>query len=568
MASAVPNWLEPALLKEDLYYWTKKLRVLKGNPWSFQDRDYLKQIYRDTSKDQIFVKGRQVEASELAVNKTLHFVTTHPHVTALYTFPTGDLASLFGHKRFGGAFEESDQLREYLIDDGNVAYKQFNNGSHLYLKTAFGGGDKARSIDSDMLVCDEYQDFDANRVKDADVPARDVLLENLKASKYKKTLTFGTPKHKGAHFEQLWVTSTMNLWNVICEQCQEIQVLNYYDNIINFDKAYDNDDYSVVYFGCRKCQSPLNRNNGFWKSSTKLTGTIEMAGYHISQIMVPTTSASDMIKAHGTKNLKGKTIRAFQNEVLGNFYSGSDQPFNEGVLELCYDTQHTIEQYSHLPTFIGIDWGDITTLCIVSYDAERDIPRILYADKLDHPDITKHSDQISALVKQFRCELGVADFGYGKATNYRLQRDHPGKFYAGRYGINGTLTEYMVWDEKEKIIQIDRESAIAQLVDRAERGRDRDGGLIIPWDSSARIYLQEYMDEMKNVFAVQEYNKTKYTRTGPDHFAHALLYAVIACRGRLVTKKHAFQTSLVRMNQGGGGRRIITPPGSPHRPRR
>ena len=61
--SSIQDELENA----DRWYWTQRNRYIKGSRWSFDNRAYLKQIYREKARELIFVKGRQVEASELAI---------------------------------------------------------------------------------------------------------------------------------------------------------------------------------------------------------------------------------------------------------------------------------------------------------------------------------------------------------------------------------------------------------------------------------------------------------------------------------------------------------------------
>ena len=132
--------LEHALKKNDLWYWTKTMRYLKGEPWDFGPRVYLQELYRDTAKDKLIVKGRQVEMSEYSVNLALHFAMTHNNVTTLYTFPSSDLCATFGNKRIKDAISQSPKLNELLVDDGNALTKRFKNGSYLYLRTSYGGG--------------------------------------------------------------------------------------------------------------------------------------------------------------------------------------------------------------------------------------------------------------------------------------------------------------------------------------------------------------------------------------------------------------------------------------------
>jgi len=67
--------------------WTKQNRILKGERFSFEDRDYLLPLYRDSSHRIIIVKARQMEMTEWIVNWLLHKLVsnlTRPPSTPLH----------------------------------------------------------------------------------------------------------------------------------------------------------------------------------------------------------------------------------------------------------------------------------------------------------------------------------------------------------------------------------------------------------------------------------------------------------------------------------------------------
>ena len=563
------NHLEQTLLKNDLWYWTNQSRYLKGEPWDFGPRTYLKELYRDRARDKIVVKGRQVEMSEYSVNVALHFATTNPNTTTLYTFPSSDLCATFGNKRIKEAIQQSPKLEGQLIDDGNALTKMFKNRSYLYLRTSYGGGDKARSIDADMLICDEYQDFDMRST--SDVPARDVLMSNLDHSSFKNTFTFGTPKLRDAHFEHLWMSSSMKQWNVVCDECKLHQQLSL-SNVINWDRAYERDVFDIVYYGCVKCKTELDRYSGYWKSTSREGTNFELSGYHISQLMVPWKTAGDILRAHGTKHIKGKSTRAFQNEVLGNFYSGSDQPFNEAVLELCYDTTLSLEDACYEPTYLGVDWGDTSTVAIIKYDVESDYVTLVNAFKFNDPDIMVHAQKIAELAQRYQVSNMVMDFGYGKAPNTDLIRRYPQRAWACIYSHSKEATLFK-WDAKKAQVAVDREATINLLVDRFEKGHNVSGGITIPRTEEARAILAPFLQEMKNIVAVQKHNRTIYERIGSgDHFAHAMNYAVIAAKRAETKTKYPRTIQTVRAPMGGartrGGIYVPGRRGTPRMPGR
>lgn len=538
--------------KTDAYTWTEQFRYINGKPWNFGERTYLKQIYTDPSTDKIFLKGRQVEGSELSINTVLHFLTTHDFTRCLYTFPSTSLCDKFCNDRIKQAFLQSAKLNEFLMNPGSVKTKEFKNGSYLYLVTASSGGDKARSIPADLLICDEYQDFEYGSEEDDSTPALDSLSSNLDASAHKRIIVLGTPKLPNTHFNELWDSSSQNIWKVVCQECHTHQEMSL-ENIIHLDKAdVDPEWLYKTYFGCSnlKCSAPLDRSIGYWEPRNK---KVIRSGYHIPQLIIPTKTSVDIVKAVGTKYHKGKTIRGLHNEVLGNFFAGSAIPFNDNVLQECFDTDQTVFQgcSDSEGTYLGVDWGDITTLCIIKYNRETDVVTIYAAKKLTDPHLNNHSIEIKNLIRPYQIRNTVVDIGYGKPQTQELMRMLPGRIWSCYSNVKVSQVEPYVFDKKTMKVQTDKSIMIGELVSRAELGCDRNGGLIIPYDDQARILLQPYLKEMQNIIAKQENNRTRYEKNSGkgDHFALALCYAIIAAKGDSRPTKHGFKSTGVRLGR-------------------
>src|SRR5712692_2212032 len=58
--------------------WVQKVRIIKGKQFSFEDREYLKEIYCDQNKEIYVVKPRQMEITEFALNWLLYHLTKNP----------------------------------------------------------------------------------------------------------------------------------------------------------------------------------------------------------------------------------------------------------------------------------------------------------------------------------------------------------------------------------------------------------------------------------------------------------------------------------------------------------
>lgn len=513
----------------DPYSWTRDKIRLKGQAWSFDQRDYLKEIYRDNSKHKVVVKGRQTEMTTTAANLVLHKLMNFPHRQALYCFPTGALCTDFYDLKITPITSQENIQREI----GNIDSRTkviFRNHSALVLKTTHAGGDKARGISADDLYLDEYQDIDeVYRHDEPDKLSRDVLLENISHSKDPRSVTWGTPKLKGSNFEALWESSSQKRWVIKCTNCGHGQYMTL-RNIINFDEAYTQDNPDLAYYGCVKCSTEIeHRHHGEWVAFGDPRANL--TGYHLPRLIVPWKSAADIMIDHGTQKLyKGKGVSTFYQEVLGEFFSGSAVPFSEENLALCYKTGETLWEASNQPTYLGVDWGDTSTAAIITYDKEKDLPTIVAAFKFAQPDMLDQVEEIATLFSRYNIKKAVFDSGYGKVQNFELNKKFPGRTFEAIYVYNSKRTEGLYyWNHANRSVNIEREKMITSIIDRTRKGHDAVGGLVIPRDNKARYLMGEYLQEMKNVVAVQRFNRTEYSKGGGgDHFLHALMYAIAA----------------------------------------
>ncbi len=164
---------------EDPVHWATNCRILKGETFSFREREYLLPIYRDPHPQQIIVKARQMEMTEYLVNWLLQFCTTHSHITALYTAPRADQVSRFSRDRLRKAINESPMLRNVLVaaskeEQPAITRIPFAKGSLLYLYSTWGDFGIIRNIPADIVALDEFQDISSE--------ALPVILETMSHS--------------------------------------------------------------------------------------------------------------------------------------------------------------------------------------------------------------------------------------------------------------------------------------------------------------------------------------------------------------------------------------------------
>lgn len=519
------------LAEVDPVAWIERNRVLRGKPFSFKDRDYLLQPYRDESQNIIFMKGRQVEMSEFSENWLLHKLWAHPYTSGFHAFPRAGQAQKFTKQRLNSAITDSElisgwydqfnseqMVRKFVRDDPNGGRLQpFNfymlGGTWESRKDTVG--DAARGITLDFIVYDERQDH-PNDVET-------VLGEGASHSEFKQTITLGTPKLPGIQFDQQWESSDKHYWFVTCEHCG-------YTNPITMDNILDSGDDDIgYYYGCPHCRKPINRNNGKWMA-TNPQKRPEYRGYHINQLMVCWLTANEIKQKQMSTTF---SRRRFHNEVLGESYGGDDIPITIAMMEECGKNNYRLGQLGeHEQIFAGIDWGAQSYLYIQNkHHRLIDIYIAGESDPREHPKtLARHIAKYKPLVKKVVCDAGPDITRYYSLRDELKELGVTSNVYACYYATPPAKTDIQ-WDDKKMIVTVGRSEAIEKVIDEVANTQ-----LILPGYDLSNEKVDTMIDHFTNIAAEPTESKSgntfiMYVNTGPDHFLHAKVYCDIACGG-------------------------------------
>lgn len=519
------------LCQIDPVSWTETRRILKGQPFSFYNRDYLLQPYRDNYQDIIFMKGRQVEMSEFSMNWMLRKLDEHPYTSGLHAFPRANQALKFSKQRLDSAIKDSEYLKHWYDDrNSEMVMRRFEkdeNERNLKPHNFYilGGtwesrkdtvGDASRGVTLDFIVYDERQDH-PNDVET-------VLGEGASHSEFKQTLTLGTPKLPGIQFDQQWEASDKLYWFVTCEHCGRKAPITM-DNILD-----SGDDEIGYYYGCPHCRSPLNRNNGEWMA-TNPQKRPQYRGYHINQLMVAWLSPNEIMKKRMSTTYPK---RRFYNEVLGESYGGDDIPITIAMMEECTKNNYRLGDTNNEPLFAGIDWG-AKSWCYVQNKEHRLIDCYIAGES----DPRQHAKSIARFLAKYKSQIKkvVNDAGPDITRHNNLADELKllgvtNQVFACYYATPPAKTE-ISWNEKEHIVTVGRSEAIEQVIDEIHDGR-----LILPGEDISLDKVDLLIEHFTNIAAEKATTKSgnqyiMYVNTGPDHFLHAKIYADVASGGAI-----------------------------------
>lgn len=477
-------------LSDDIIQWTKQTRTIKKKPFSFQNRDYLLPIYRDNSQVIHIVKARQMEITEFVLNWLLFHLTKNPNTTGLYVSDRKSHITAFYKSRLRKAITSSKILGQ-LIEEQSGFRVSFNNGSELYLCSAWGGFDAARSISADFAVVDEIQSIDAEAIP--------VLQETLSKSPFGRLICVGTGSEQGDHWYKVWHSGDQKEW-----------------------------DFQSKSWIAKKPQN-------FGIAST----------YRITQYMA---SWLDQNKIH--KKEQEYTPRRFANEVLGDWYGSASRPLIERDIHNLFDVSTDLKSpdqvdYSLGPLYMGVDWGTGShsfTVPWIWQCVDDKTPRfnLIYTRLITEPSTEKQADMIANLIEDYDIKQVVVDEAGGTRQVQKLSELYRDKIFTCHYMTRPQKTLELSFSQSRVIV--DRTWVIEMIIDLIKRPYTISNHTIpritIPHKAPKQTdWLVDHFTciEAESVTSsANQYVRYTHPQESNDDALHACVYAYLASK---VTKR-------------------------------
>jgi DNA-directed RNA polymerase subunit RPC12/RpoP len=499
---------------------TKITGTVKGKPFSFDHRPHLYDVYRDPHPRIVIVAGRQVEKSETVCRKLLYHGFTRGHTTITYTAPRNEQTTRFVNDRFRKAIYESVQgILEHSVDKKRDAKTAIGltNSSIYYFGSAWADGDALRGIAGDIVMFDEVQDITQTAIESIEKSVSHSEIKDPETELNGRCFYTGTPKQAGSYYDRvLWGQSDQKKWNVVCEYCGHNQFMS----MKNIMVENEGTDKERRYFGCLECHKELNRENGHWvktKPQNKM-----YSGYLFSQLNMPWISANQIWRDYQTMD-----AMTFANEVLGEFYSGNEQPVSIEDVLACTDKTRSLKTRSLTPTVMGIDYGSggkSKTIIHIGHREWVDGKRKLVIDYVENCKIDNHEElvqHIVNLVERFNVEKIVGDIGYG---SYEAQ-----KLYElfGRMAIACRYVSYQTDPKKREFkgnytLQVDRTYSMDRLIEMFKKQE-----IVIPYKEPEKVeyFFDHYTAiELKFTESTTSTGRKLYDHSTPDDAFHSLNY--------------------------------------------
>jgi len=421
----------------------------KVSDFSFEGREYLRQIYDTQSKRVLLKCGRQVEKSTTVGNRIICYSALTNNFRSLYVAPSAEQAKVFSNDRLKDVMDSSPMLRAYTPPGMNQAvfFKKLINYSQIRLRYAYLTADRVRGIPADQIIIDEIQDILIDNIP--------IIEQCAFHSSYKLFMYSGTPKSMDNTIEFYWNDfSTQNEWVVPCERHGTPKnKSSWHWNVL----AIKNIGKTGLI--CDKCGEPISAQHpdAKWASMNPVRANNEdkvtFDGYRIPQIMVPWVDWDEVVEA-----LEQYPRAQFMNEKLGMSYDSGIRPITKAQLQKCCkeDIRLTdIETFKELAKgrqiFAGIDWGpgehaSYTTIALGGYLGTGNLT-VFYIHRFTGPDLEpeRQIDLICQMIAQLDIRLVGTDYGGGFYPNDQLiRRFGPTKIH--KYQYNPRQKKKVYWE--------------------------------------------------------------------------------------------------------------------------
>lgn len=485
-----------------------------GMPIDFEKRPFLKAIYNDLSPRQVLLKPPQIGATVMNTLKSL-WVAKMLRRQIIYTLPTqGDVQDMVGGS-FNRIIAQNPILSAWVKDHDTIEQKAVGDSIIFYRGTFTSK--QAMMVPSGLNIHDEVDASDPQVITQYET-----RLQAQEDGGWR--WYFSHPSLAGHGVDIYWSQSDMKEWHISCPKCRGEQVMSWPENI----------DVIKRMFICSLCKAELpnaSRINGVWRNKDGvlwagvIEGPYQFSGFHVSQLMLWNKTAGDIIDAF---NDPMKDRQYFYNYVLGLPYIGSEDKIEPAVvLRNCVDVVN--EQEGR--TVIGMDTGHGIHFTLMNKQGV-----FYYGNDKEITASKDPYDTIEGFLNRWPKSIVVSDQGGDLIGVRKLQAKYPGRVFLCFYRKDRKSVDLVDWGENDEWgkVTVDRNRMLQLIVEQIrDVGRIRLNGTRDEWAEFASHFGNLVREKIVVKDTREKDNRSLYgnefvwKRVGPDHYAHALLYAIV-----------------------------------------
>jgi Phage terminase large subunit gpA, ATPase domain len=580
MTDHILNHIRKSLINIDPLSWAEKHLTLDGKPFRIRGNGYkpiadiirymgIKALEKD-SLPMVWVKGRQVSGTTTSCAIDMFCMGSgnfgnefNPPMRVAHLFPQLDLAEAFSKVKLNAMIDGSidpdvdapkikgQKNKSYLrskIDGSSESndsnkFKQFVGGNHLWIDSVGLDGSRLRGRTCDVAVYDECQ-----QIPEAAIANTNKILTK---SQYGSVgngvqIYLGTPLQRGSVFWEMWNQSTQQYYHLGCGKCKQYFPL-YTPGTNEWEEIWI---YGFT-VRCPHCGFEQHKveatERGKW-IATKSQQDAKYIGFHLNQLYMPEFTKEKII-SEKPENNPLNTERTYQNEVLGEFFSGEAGIISvDQIREICGDPERKfireISADENQLVFLGVDIGgqndleqlvdgrkaviqgqSYSTAVVLRMSGPQRFS-IEYACKFPKNDLGYKKGLIEQLMRRYSVNLGVIDLGYTGDLSEILQTEFGDRFLSSQ--ASHRVNNHAKYNDQvfPKVITFERDYWIMDMYEQMKKGNVR-----FPLGSFEQInWLMQHCTafEIKpSVSRTGEVSPT-YKKSGKNDGFMALLNAYIA----------------------------------------
>ena len=488
---------------DTLLWMLNNVKLPKNQKWSFIDHQWQISIINDTSKYCVVIKPTQIGMTTVFLSKMFHFVDQH-NVRAIFTEPRIDDLSALVNTRVDEMIRESPYLQQRMQDGvDNVRMKRYGKSWLHFVEMST----PPRSLDADWICADEIDLSNQEHLEQ--------LVNRLDASKFGYHHSISTPSIENYGIHAIYQMSDKKEWFVKCAYCNHEQIMSWDDNVIhNKDKTW---------YACAVCHNPLHADDirdGRWV----VTGDSDapISGYQVSQLMTPYMTPDRLWMEYNKVSRK-----TFYNYRLGKAYTPKNAAIDKEIIEAnCFTSRHNKENFKQdkeATYILGCDQGN--TLHVAIGKLHNNTIKIV--NLLTVP-FELGFDEISSLMRRYGIKKAVIDALPNHHDAHNLSMSWKGKAQIAYF----TQTEglYQGDELKVNINKTDAYDRVLQIINDSTLQFYVNGGEMTEETNTAIAHLCNMRRDLETRFSrfggIAGFHIWK--STGPDHYADAILYMMIA----------------------------------------
>jgi len=470
------------------------------NPYNIQNGT-------DRCRKATIIKSTQSGLTTAGLVKTLHMMAEFD-LNVAYSLPRDQDVIDLVRAKLNPIVRNSPYIQGLLGNVDAVKMKQIGS-SFLYFMSMTT---EPRMLSADAIMNDEIDLSDPNNL--ATMPNR------MDDSDWKLTLNYSTPTIKGYGVDALYAKSCQYEWMVKCPHCGLQQVLDWGRNIEIKGMKLNPDEARYV---CRKCRGTMTVEDfakGEWVAQVPDLVNFHK-GYHISQMMF-----YDPFDLYLHSVDPNSSVQEFYRKRLGVPYSSGNTDINYDWLmdNAVYDDAELDEGR----LYIGVDQAN--TISIVIIMVKGDSIEVVFAEEFENDGWL----ELDRLLNKHRFSGGVIDADPNRNTATNISKNTDGLIKIADYHTRIKALYKVTRDEEKKVehVTIRRSQAFDNLMEKIKEGNiyvSSEEGRVPDWARLLFTHIGNLRrDVEENNTALGTEQKITWRHVGPDHLAHALLYALIA----------------------------------------